>query len=127
MFRHGWLLCWGALAVCCSAGEAPKTGGEPLKPVITAEAVFFEQALRTLRGNENTWYVLSLQETSGNVKRRGHNVTQGKENAARMIAQFMAGGPPKTRKFMWEGFPTQAAAEAKNAAWREYDRRAGYR
>lgn len=92
--------------------------------------MFYRQAFQTLAGNQNTWYVISLQEAvqNGNIisKGRSHLVVQGRESAARQIAVFMAGGIPRTRKFFWESFATQGEAEEKAAWWRQYNQQAGY-
>ena len=85
----------------------------------------YQSYRRSIKGNENTWYMFSLQEIVSGGKRRGRGVVYGKDAAARVIAEFMSMG--SLRQFFVEPHPSQQMAAARVAWWADHDRRSGCR
>ena len=114
------------LAIGRPSGRGAGGGSHRLVPVQRARfQTLYQSYRRSIKGNENTWYMFSLQEIVPGGKRRVRGVVYGKDAAARVIAEFMSLG--SLRQFFVEPHPSEQMAAARAAWWADHDGRSGYR
>lgn len=84
--------------------------------------------MKSLRGDDTTWYVVSTRQKSTNgsvtTTTRGRTVVQGKQAAAMLVVNYLRSGD---NRWGVEPFNTEAQAQERAAYWRNLDKQAGYR
>jgi len=108
-----------------SAGEAQ--AAEVLASFVEVQ---FNRLRQALPGNENTWFVLVMQENSSNGKalssRRRFALVQGRTAAAQAVTAFFTDGKRILKGFRYHAFANPAQAQARCLTLMQYSVRIGY-
>jgi len=109
-----------------AAGEAQAAEGS----LASFVEVQFNRLRQALPGNEDTWFVLVMQENTSNgralTSRRRFAIVQGRTAAAQAVTAFLTDAKRVRKGFRYRAFANPAQAQACCLALMQYSVRTGY-